>query len=382
MLNCTFRSRLWNRKAAIVLALSLLPGLFFSGCEMPVPLNQRLLIRGIGIDWENGEYSAALQADQVSENSESTVVVYTSTGDSVLEALRNVTKQDGKIPQYSHDLTVVFGQGAAERGLDKMIDFFLRNPDIPSASVVIICEGKAQDVLSAEKDDQVIPADVLGDAVQAGSYNGQTAASDVASLVNHLAGEGASAYLPYIRLVDGIPTTAGTVLLDSHGVQADILDERATRGLLLLTDQLSSGYITVWLDENTKASLELSNGSTKIQVAEKDGKPVFTITYSCSVNMTALEGDFKEHYGREYYDIIKNAAEGELRKDAQTALNRCIFENKLDVLQMGRWMHKQQSSLWAEWKEKWHDNMDRAEYVIDVQVDMQRVGKENTPSVE
>jgi hypothetical protein len=98
--------------------------------------------------------------------------------------------------------------------------------------------------------------------------------------------------------------------------------------------------------------------------------------------MTALEGNFKDHYGREYYDSISKATEGELRMDAQTALNRCIFENKLDVLQMGRWMHKQMPSLWNSWKDRWHDAMDEAEYVIDVQANMQRVGKENTPSIE
>ncbi len=316
----------------------------------------------------------------MSENSQSMVVVYTSKGDSVLEALRNVTKQDGKIPQYSHDLTVVFGEGAARRGLNKMVDFFLRNPDIPSASVIIVCEGRAQDILSAEKDEQVIPADVLGDAVKAGSYNGQTAASDVASLVN-LAGEGESAFLPYMRLEDGIPTTAGTVL-DRYGIQVDILDDSATRGLLLLTNQLKNGYLTVWLDEDTKASLEISNGSTAVQVTEREGIPLFTITYSCSVSMTALEGNFRDHYGREYYDSISKATEGELRMDAQTALNRCIFENKLDVIQMGRWMHKQMPSLWNSLERRWHNTMDEAEYVIDVQADMQRVGKENTPSIE
>ena len=69
-------------------------------------------------------------------------------------------------------------------------------------------------------------------------------------------------------------------------------------------------------------------------------------------------------------------------KNAQTALNQCIFENKLDVLQMGRWMHKQQPSLWNSWKEDWKESMDLAEYVLDIETNMQRVGKENTPSIE
>lgn len=45
-------------------------------------------------------------------------------------------------------------------------------------------------------------------------------------------------------------------------------------------------------------------------------------------------------------------------------------------------MHKQMPSLWNSWKDRWHDAMDEAEYVIDVQANMQRVGKENTPSIE
>ncbi len=49
-------------KIALFLTITLIAGMFFTGCEMPVPLNQRLLIRGIGIDWENGEYFASLQA--------------------------------------------------------------------------------------------------------------------------------------------------------------------------------------------------------------------------------------------------------------------------------------------------------------------------------
>lgn len=356
--------------------------ILFTSCEMPVPLNQRLLIRGIGIDWQDGEYLATLQADEVSENSQAMVVVYTSKGNSVLEALRNVTKQEGKIPQYSHDLTVVFGEGAAQQGLNKMIDFFLRNTEIPSASVIIVCQGNAQDILSAKKEEQIIPADTLGDAVKLGTYNGQTAASDVASLVNHLAGEGESAYLPYMKLVEDVPMTCGTVLLDENGIQKDILDDRATRGLLLLTGQLQNGYISVYVNEDTKASLEITGGNTEIKVDEQNGNPVFTIEYSCKLNVTALEGDFKESYGKEYYQIICDAADAELRKNAQTALNQCIFENKLDVLQMGRWMHKQQPSLWNSWKKDWKESMDLAEYVLDIETNMQRVGKENTPSIE
>ena len=38
--------------------------------------------------------------------------------------------------------------------------------------------------------------------------------------------------------------------------------------------------------------------------------------------------------------------------------------------------------LWNSWKEDWKESMDLAEYVLDIETNMQRVGKENTPSIE
>lgn len=354
----------------------------FSGCQAQSPLSQRLLIQGVGIDWSEEEgYTAILQVNEVEDGLGNEISLYTAQGSSVLEALRNVTTQNGKIPLYFHDLTVVYGKEAARHGLGHMLDFFLRNPEVPSASMLLVCEGSALEILSAQHGEKMIAAQQLGDAVDAGTYNGKTAAVDTTILLNHISGEGASAYLPVVRLEEETPTISGTAVLNREGKLIDVLDDQQTMGMLLVMDRLEGGYFTVHL-EDTDVSVEISGCSTEILIEERDEKLVFKVQASCSLNIGALNGSTWNQYGNDYYAKIEEGAREILKKDAQSAIETCIFENEADIFQFGRWLHKKDPQLWGQWEDDWQSKMQDCIYEVEVETEVQRVGKEVTPSIE
>ena len=356
--------------------------LFLTACQLQIPLGQRLLVQGVGVDWSEEEgYTATLQVNEVQQDSGNGIAVYTAKGETVLEAVRNVSSQNGKIPLYFHDLTVVLGEEAAKYGLSQMLDYFLRNADIPSASILLVARGTAQEMLSAKKEDRILPASQLGDAVGAGSYNGRTAAVDITALLNHISGEGSSAYLPLVQMEGDTPVASGTVLLNGKGKMVDTLSVEETRGLLLLTNRQQDGYFSVEAGD-AEAALEIGECNSEITVIEQDQTVLFQVTISCGLNIGALDGSLEKKYDESYYEKIEKAAEEKLKKDAQSAIETCVFKNQADVFQFGRWLHKENPEIWKQWQDIWPEKMTQCIYDVQIQAEVQRVGKEISPSIE
>ena len=125
---------------SLLLCLTLL-----SGCSNQVVMSDRLLIRGIGID-SIGErrYRASVHVMKTTEQEDAAELLQVE-GESVLDALNNLTLQIGKTPLYSHNLIVIFGRSCAEQGLDYVLDFFqlhslpLRFVRSPLQTAALLC---------------------------------------------------------------------------------------------------------------------------------------------------------------------------------------------------------------------------------------------------
>ena len=69
-----------------------------SGCQTQFSLRDRLLIQGMGVDYADGQYNIYVQALDISEDGNTSMMVYETKGDTVIDSLNNVTLQVGKKP--------------------------------------------------------------------------------------------------------------------------------------------------------------------------------------------------------------------------------------------------------------------------------------------
>ena len=127
----------------LAVAFALISCLSLQGCSYQVQLSQRLLIQGIGIDYEDGVYRATVQVTKVSDQEENTVSLMNGEGDSAMDALNAITLANGKKPLYSHSLVLVLGRGCAEKGIRNVMDFFILYPESHPTVNVLMADSSA-----------------------------------------------------------------------------------------------------------------------------------------------------------------------------------------------------------------------------------------------
>ena len=159
-----------RKLGAAVLALALCVSL--SGCSYP-ELYERVLIHGIGVDWTGDGYRVTVRSSASAEDEGEELFV--SEGETVLQALSDLSLTTGREPFYSHNYLVVFGMDCALNGLDDCLDFFVRYYNTRPAVKMFLSATTAQEVLSTEKDGKLMKMSQLQALGRGGQYNGQAA---------------------------------------------------------------------------------------------------------------------------------------------------------------------------------------------------------------
>jgi len=73
------------------------------------------------------------------------------TGDSIAEGIKKITYKIGKTAALSHMTFVMVGENMLEDNLATSLDFFARDAQVDPAITLLICNGKAKDVIKETK---------------------------------------------------------------------------------------------------------------------------------------------------------------------------------------------------------------------------------------
>lgn len=366
-----------RRAAALLLALLLcLP---LTGCQEQIRLNHRLLVEGIGIDRKGGEFVLTVQSTRIAEDENREVSVYSVSGPSVMEALGELTRQTGQNPLYGHGIVIAFGRSCAEYGVAEWIDFLVRSPELRPSAQLLMAEGSAADLLTAESEGKTIPAGTLAEILGTANINGRIAAVSLSGFVNRLEEDGA-AFLPVLCPIDGGVEASGTALLDGEGRLLSVLGDEATRGLLFLTGEFSGGLETVSLPDGSVLTARLRDLQTEVDVSLEGELPRFAVSIRCGADVAALDAENKPADAGLYEEMEERLAV-RIKKEAQTALDLCLTENQADVFRFSRRLRQAYPEKWREWQDGWGEIAAGAAVTLNVSVTVARVGQEDTPPI-
>ena len=131
-----------KKLSACLLAILLL---LSAGCT--TELYDRMLIHAIGVDLLEDGVQVTVRISRPGQEEKEQVV--SGVGASVYLALESIKLQTGKIPLYSHNYLVIFGRECCERGLDRVLDFFVRHFESRPSVQLFMAETTAEAVLQA-----------------------------------------------------------------------------------------------------------------------------------------------------------------------------------------------------------------------------------------
>ena len=326
-------------KKFVLIIITLFILLISSGCYNYKEINDMAIVSSIGIDKDNKNdkyiVSAQIMNSKESENSEdSQITVYTKEGDTVHEALRNITLKSPRKLYGNHLSKIVLSEEVAKEGIDNILDIFNRITEVRNEFIItIVKEDKASDVLKVLTTTESIPAEYVKLSLKiADETSGLTYATKLDEFISLYLKKGIDPVVPVLKIdkkekkgttINNITTTnpiSKIVIEDlavtNKGKLETYLKNEEVIGYNFLRNQIQKMIIPVKCDdENNYASISILKNKTKSNAAKKDNK--YIINFNINSEAIITEYNCKK-------DLTDEKVIKELEKDTEKKIKRYI----------------------------------------------------------
>ncbi|KAF0995019.1 Ger(x)C family spore germination protein [Geobacillus sp. TFV-3] len=399
-----------KRIVAAFLPLLVCAGLL-SGCWSKKELTDLAFVIAVGLDkTKEGKYLASFQVVNPGNVAGATqrgggaagvpVSIYTSTGDTLVEASRKASEKVSRLLYYAHTNLVVIGEDVARQGLDGVFDALERNNQFRTTAHLVIARGQsAKDVLTVLTPVDKISANQIIKTLEFSEMAwGQTINTDVWQAIRSLASSGRDLTVTGVT-IEGNPkrgkrqTNVQSSVPDARvrleglalfkkGRLVGWVDGLPARGVVWVLDRMKQTNITIpWKGKQEAIGYRTVRGKTDIKATVKHGRP------TVSVHIRA-EGDVSE--ARVPIDLADAGVLFQLEKDIERHVKNEVKQaietaqrERTDIFGFGDAVHRADPRLWKkiekEWNDRYFPNLD-----VTVTVDMyiRRTGLRNKPYVE
>lgn len=326
-------------KKFVLIVITLFILLISSGCYNYKEINNMAIVSSIGIDKDNKNdkyiVSAQIMNSKESEDSEdSQITVYTKEGDTVHEALRNITLKSPRKLYGNHLSKIVLSEEVAKEGIDNILDIFNRITEVRNEFIItIVKEDKASDVLKVLTTTESIPAEYVKLSLKiADETSGLTYATKLDEFISLYLKKGIDPVVPVLKIdkkekkgttINNITTTnpiSKIVIEDlavtNKGKLETYLKNEEVIGYNFLRNQIQKMIIPVKCDdENNYASISILKNKTKSNATKKDNKYIINF----NINSEAIITEYNCRKDLTDEKVIK-----ELEKDTEKKIKRYI----------------------------------------------------------
>lgn len=348
-------------KKFVLIIITLFILLISSGCYNYKEINDMAIVSSIGIDKDNKNdkyiVSAQIMNSKESEDSEdSQITVYTKEGDTVHEALRNITLKSPRKLYGNHLSKIVLSEEVAKEGIDNILDIFNRITEVRNEFIItIVKEDKASDVLKVLTTTESIPAEYVKLSLKiADKTSGLTYATKLDEFISLYLKKGIDPVVPVLKIdkkekkgttINNITTTnpiSKIVIEDlavtNKGKLETYLKNEEIIGYNFLRNQIQKMIIPVKCDdENNYASILILKNKTKSNAAKKDNEYIINFNinseaiiteYNCKKDLT--DEKVIKKLGKDTEKKIKRYIKKSLNKQKETkgkflGLERIIY---------------------------------------------------------
>ena len=339
----------------------------FSGCDSEI--HDRMLIKGIGIDYINDEYKISVRSENVTLNQEELTI---SKGKTVYDALSSLSLKSGERQMYADSYYIIFGEAAVDEGIDKALDFFIRYFKSTPTEQIFIAEGNAEDILNAQKDGELIPSDFIKNLKESYKNSGKTISVSLLQLLSEIKSPKNSILVPLIKSSEDEIMLSGAVLLKNYRKVCKY-NEKEIQGFLIAEEKITVAPIVIDSDKYGKITLELNKSESKLQIINAP----YEINLNIKVKGIIASITMDSYLENENIKEIEKEASKKIKDYVEKALKGYDFG--ADVLGINYELYKKENSIYNEILET--ENFER-NYAIKVNVETKliKTGEENRPT--
>ncbi|GGF94047.1 germination protein BC [Paenibacillus albidus] len=304
----------------------------------------------------------------------------TETGDSVFEAVRELSLRTNRVPIGHHMKIIIIGEKLARTvTLSELTDFFSRDNDIRPSVLLLVSKGKARDVLNNALPGQT-PAFVVEGIF--GNQNRNSRIWQPVPLTKVLGPlHSKSSFVLQNIISSGSESKfAGVgVIKGKTGLLGGFLDESQLEGLIWLTGKGQGGFLKTKDPETGKLlNYEIKSMDSTIKANVKDGEISFEVKVESAGRFAEVFDPGGERLDeaiiRRKEKVLQDHAEGLIRG----TMNQIQHELHADVAGFGTSLRIHHPAIWRKVKEDWDETFSAIPVTYKVKLNIEEYGASGT----
>ncbi|MEC5423564.1 Ger(x)C family spore germination protein [Virgibacillus sp. C22-A2] len=377
-------------KKTHIFCLGIIGMLFLAGCWDRTEVNDIAIVLGVGLDRADEDQlelsvqiinPGALGGGQAGGGGEGGEVstVQRITGRTIFDASSKLQQEVSRELFIGHNQVVFIGEKLAEEGIHKYIDYFARSPFPRLRMNVFVTKGGPADFLNIKPDLETSSAEFARKLANFEIGVNIT----LKDLMEMLSSNDSGAVLPIVKIVSDSPEkpglrTEGTAVFDKGKMVGEI-DEKLTRGLLWLRDEIKTSTVTIEPEEaEGLISFYIFDASTVLKPEIKNGKWKMVVEVESFDDVR--ENETKLNMGDPAtLKKVEKQLEQEIDERIRLTLELVQKEMQVDIVNFGKAFRRHYPKEWNKVKDQWKEKFPEVEVEIKSRVEIQRPGSSTSP---
>lgn len=373
-----------------LIAIVLFASLALSGCWDLVEIKDRAMITAFGIDkeGEGGKITFTVQTIIPAEMStpmksgaeaKPAVRIVSKTADTLVEGIRIYSMQAERRTYLMHNRIILIGEDLAKEDILPILDFFLRHPESFPGAWILICKGKASDIIKWNSDVEKIPSDFIEELVKNRNYLSASSVEDVHTFAKKLSTKATSPATAMIELTDTGNNKTEARLFGIAVFKKDKmvgqLDDIETRGYTWINNEEGRRLFEIGPigETNARTTTQIEGSKTKTTPQLINGKPAMLIKINAAAKIYAQDGS-KDLHSLDTIKDLEKMLEEEIKNEIKACLDKTLKEYKTDILGFGEKIHRKYPKDWKKLKDKWEDTLPDLKVITEVNVKIKNTG--------
>ncbi|TWE05059.1 spore germination protein KC [Neobacillus bataviensis] len=393
-------------KGAILTVLLVVMVALLSGCWNQRELNKIAIVMAMGVDKveQTDNYRVSFQvvnpgavaSGQTGGGAgavEMPVTVFTSTGRTLLEAIRKSSQRVPRELFFSHMQLLVIGEDLAKSGVTELFDYFDRGHEVRLTTKVIVTRGtKAESILKILTPLEKIPANGLaGEMDMSEKLWSENINNTIDDVIKTFVTEGKNPIISGAAIIgntkEGFKKTEQSsppTLMETRGVAifkdgklSRWVDGHAARGILLVQNKVKSTLVVLKPTGNKEVDIEILRSLTDVRTEIKAGIPLIHIRIRQEGQLGGITYPL---------DLSKSKELVKLQKEWSKVTNKEVKEAvkvaesaKSDIFGIGEGMKRSNPKEWEGLKKEWNETFVKAKVYVTVDSIIRRTGMRTKP---
>lgn len=360
--------------------------LLLPGCWDGHEINNLFIVTGLALDTADdpekiditvqiGKTKPSESGTGGSDSGSATILVKT-TSSSILEGLMKLNRDTSRTLLLQHNQVLLFGTDFARQGVEEQLDLFLRDQDARMELLVVVVDGRGEDALRLETDQEEISAVYLSRIIEDMGKISSFYKVRIFDFVSRLRDGSVSAVTPLIKLVESEGKTTvelGGMAVFRNDVMVGSLDIYNTLGYIMAMGDLKRCCLEVE-NEQGEIVFKIANLDTKRDVTLKeDGTVKVTLKILTTMTIGQISG-FENMESTELMPYIADLAEKKIAQQISDTYETAK-ELNADIFCFATSVYRKYPREWEEMKQYWDELFGKTELDIQVEVHLPATGQ-------